>query len=426
MSAVDGPIKPNIQDPSKKRKALDSQEARPAQKALSTSKSSLSAASSQLISHLEATGRLERPTYNYEFTPNDFDYLSESAGSLHTIITYGDMIPEEVLIRVIENNKSSLQEVYIGSCPEYSAGFFSKLATCRQLKILQAPRNTQLNSSMVASIASIQTLRKLDLEDCIQLRDGDLKCIAEGNLELQELKLKGCKNIKDQGIEFLAKGAKKLTVLDLSWCLITDRGLQALAKYAKTLISLDISSCKEVTDSGVRKLLQKLKLQVLSISGCANLTDDTIYEIADSGRWTIESLDLSYCEKITDIAIKALAEYCQKLNKLDIRFCQYLTGLSVIYLAQKLPTLKVLRIDKVWDDDLSTLGQKFPQLRELDITCLNSTADEFAAWRISEAVKAFCANTTSLQRLGIAGSALRKALGEEFFNTLKEKKIELV
>jgi len=429
MSTVGGPIVPGrdpLQDPSKKRKASDPQETIQKQKAaISTSGSSFDIASPELISHLEATGTLEEPTWNYIFSENDFVYLSGRAEPLQRIRTHGDIIPEEVLIQVIEISRDTLQEVSLECCIQYSADFFSKLATCTQLKTLQAPRNIQLNSAMVASIASIRTLQKLDLESCTQLRDGDLKLIAEGNSQLQELKLRDCRNLTDQGIEFLAKGPKSLTVLDISWCpLITDRALEALAENAKTITSLNLSSCRELTDSGVQRLIPELKLQFLVLRGCVKLTDGTLFEIADSGRWTIQSLDLSYCEKITDTGIKAIAEYCQELKKLEIISCQFLSGLSIRHLARLLPTIEVLVLDKIWLDDLAALQQKFPKLRELDISSINSTADEFAAVRISQAVKTLCARTTSLQRLGVAGTELCKALGKEFFNTLKEKKIE--
>ncbi len=280
---------------------------------------------------------------------------------------------------------------------------------------------------MFASIASIRTLQKLDLESCTQLRDDDLKRIAEGNSLLQELKVRDCKNLTDQGIEYIARGAKKLIILDISWCpLITDQGLEALAEHAKTITSLNLSSCREVTDSGVQKLVQELKLQFLVLRGCVKLTDGTLFEIADSARWTIQSLDISRCEKITDTGIKAIAEYCQALRKLDITSCRLISELAVGYLTLDLPTLEILVVDKIFDDHLASLSKKFPKLIELDISSINSTADEFAAARISQAVRTLCASTTSLQRLGIAGTELCKVLGKEFFSTLKEKKIELL
>lgn len=431
MSVVGGPIVPGrdpLQDPTKKRKATDSQETTQMQKAAFSSPSGFpDKASAVLISHLQTTRTLEKPTWNYKFTENDFIYLVERAGPLLKISVHGDIIPEEVLKHVVVNSKDSLQEVSLECCPQYSADFFFKLSACTQLRVLLAPRNIQLNSDMVAGIASIQTLQKLDLDECIQLRDIDLKCIATGNLQLEELKVRACKNLTDQGLKFLAKGAQRLAALDISWCpLITDQALLALAEHATTLTSLDISSCREVTDLGVRRVLQELELRVLSIGGCVKLTDETLSEIADSARWTIESLDLSYCEKITDVGIEALAEYCKLLKRLDITSCQYISEVAVGYLAIDLPTLETLVIDKIRVDDLASLQQKFPQLKELDVSGLNSTADEFAAARISQALKTLCANTTSLQRLGIAGSVLCKALGKEFFTALRERKIELI
>jgi len=417
----------SLPDPSKKRKSPDSPETTQKQKAaLSTSGSSFDTASSILISHLKATGTLEEPTWDYIFTENDFVYLSGRAEPLQRIRIHGDIIPEKVLIRIIEISRDTLQEVSLECCIQYSVELFSKLAACTQLRVLLAPRNNQLNSDMVARIASIRTLQKLDLESCTQLRDDDLKLIADGNSLLQELKLRECRNLTDQGIEFLAKGAKSLTVLDISWCpLITDRTLEALAEHAKTITSLNLSSCRELTDSGVQRLIPELKLQFLVLRGCVKLTDGTLFEIADSGRWTIQSLDLSRCEQITDTGIKAIAEFCQVLRKLDITSCRLISELAVGYLALDLPTLEVLVVDKIFDDHLASLSEKFPKLRELDISNIKSTADEFAAARISQAVKTLCARTTSLQKLGIAGTELCKALGKEFFNTLKERKIEL-
>jgi len=429
MSAISGSMVQNqesLLDPSKKRKSPDSPETTQKQKAaLSTSGSSFETASSELISHLEATGSLEKPTWKYEFTQNDFAYLTERAGPLQKIDTHGDVLPEQVLTRVVENSRDTLREITLECCPQYSAEFFSKLAACTQLTVLQAPRNIQLNSAIVASIATIRTLQKLDLESCTQLKDDDLKLIAEGNSLLQELKLRDCRNLTDQGIEFLAKGAKKLLVLDISWCqLLTDRALEALAEHAKTITSLDLSSCREVTDEGVQRVVQELELQFLTISGCVKLTDSTIFEIADSGRWAIQSLDLSYCEKITDTGIKAIAEYCQRLKKLHITSCESLSDLSVVYLALDLPTLEVLSVDKISLDDLASLSKKFPNLRELGIGGIDVMWSEFALAKTCQAIRALCATTTSLKELHLGGGLLfYEALGQEFYKSIRERNI---
>jgi hypothetical protein len=432
MSAISGSVVQNqesLLDPSKKRKSPDSPETTPKQKAaLSTSGSSFETASSELISHLEATGSLEKPTWKYEYTQNDFSYLMERTGFLQKINTHGDVLPEQVLVGVIEIRRDTLQEISLECCPQYSAELFSKLATCTQLKVLLAPRNNQLNSAMVASIASIRTLQKLDLESCTQLRDDDLKLIAEGNSQLQELKLRDCRNLTDQGIEFLAKGPKSLTVLDISWCpLITDRALEALAENAKTITSLNLSSCRELTDNGVQRLIPELKLQFLVLRGCVKLTDGTLFEIADSGRWTIQSLDLSYCEKITDTGIKAIAEYCQELKKLKITSCQFLSGLSVMYLAKLLPTLEVLILDKIFLDDLASLSKKFPNLRELGIGGIDVMWSEFALAKTCQAIRALCATTTSLKELHLGGGLLfYEALGQEFYKSIRERNINII
>jgi bacterioferritin-associated ferredoxin len=426
--SVYGPVTPNpSQDPSKKRKPEVEEINLQPKSSPKTSSSSLESASPELTSHLETTRTLEEPNWNYTFSQNDYAYLAEKVRLLHTIRIHGDIIPEQVLIRVIENNKDSLQEVSLESCPQYSAALFSKLASCRQLRVLLVPRNTQLNSTMVAHIASISTLQKLDLEDCIQLSDTDLQHIATGNVELNELKVRACKNLTDRGIEFLAQGARKLSILDISWCpQITDRGLLALAEHAKRLTSLNLRSCREVTDTGVRRIVQELPLQVLSIRGCVKLTDETVFEIADSARRTIQRLDLSHCQEITDEGIKALSEYCQTLQNLDITSCKRITSFAVHYLARELKTLEVLAVDKIWESQLASLSDNFPKLRELNVSGIASTADEFAAARISQALKTLCAKTTSLQRLGISGTELGKALGEQFFTSLQERKIELI
>lgn len=87
---------------------------------------------------------------------------------------------------------------------------------------------------------------------------------------------------------------------------ITDTGISAVAHGCTTLEMINVSYCENITDSSL-----------ISLSNCTKLN-------------TLESRG---CPLITSIGMKAIATRCKQLTKLDIKKCLNVNDSAMIPLA---------------------------------------------------------------------------------------------
>ncbi len=138
-------------------------------------------------------------------------------------------------------------------------------------------------------------LKKVNLLNCLKLRDSAIIKLAENCAELRELNLLRDFYISytDAALIALAKNCKQLTSLNLCGCFkVTDVGLKAIGENCKQLTNLNLNCCYKVTDLGLKAICEN----------CKNLT----------------SLDLTYCKQVTDVGIKAVGEGCKKLKEIRL------------------------------------------------------------------------------------------------------------
>lgn len=103
--------------------------------------------------------------------------------------------------------------------------------------------------------------------------DRDLKTLVDelaGVSALTHLNLSENRNITDKGMEFLGK-LPRLRGLNLSSCSISNQGLDAL-RALNRLETLDISYCNRITDLGLKALKSLSRLTFLDVQGCVKLT----------------------------------------------------------------------------------------------------------------------------------------------------------
>ncbi len=189
--------------------------------------------------------------------------------------------------------------------------------------------------------------------------------ILEGIVRRQPMKLSlsHC-NVTYNQIKWLTARLPRLIYLDLKGN--TSSSIAALFKGVfPPLYYLDISWCESVTDDVILDLLcpssdglfpkrnkSRLgKLKELSLAGC-DVTDKSLRYISKLLP-SLEKLDVSYCNKITDLGVDALtsdASICRDvLKEVDLSGCKNLTSSSLQYLTQcaKEPRVVIERCDQL-------------------------------------------------------------------------------
>lgn len=168
----------------------------------------------------------------------------------------------------------------------------------------------QLEDSGVEAVANCcHDLRELDLSRSFRLSDRSLYALAHGCPHLTRLNISGCSNFSDAALAFLTSQCKDLKCLNLCGCVsaASDRALQAIACNCGQLQSLNLGWCDGITDKGVTSLASGCpELRAVDLCGCVLITDESVVALAD-GCPHLRSLGLYYCQNITDRAMYSLA-----------------------------------------------------------------------------------------------------------------------
>uniref|UniRef100_A0A915D8T3 Uncharacterized protein n=1 Tax=Ditylenchus dipsaci TaxID=166011 RepID=A0A915D8T3_9BILA len=134
-------------------------------------------------------------------------------------------------------------------------------------------------------------LRILSIVNCVHITD--FSCLANCPA-LGELEIKKTTQLSDLDVEALARNAT-LKRLRLEQCLnVTNKAVLTIAACCP-LIELELSKCDSIEEDIFSKnVWKKLHLQILSLNGTLNITN------------SLRELDLSHNKNIDDTAIQCL------------------------------------------------------------------------------------------------------------------------
>ncbi|KAK1300932.1 F-box protein SKP2A [Acorus calamus] len=240
-------------------------------------------------------------------------------------------LPMELLLRIASFVDDRTVIVASGVCTGWRDAICSglthlSLSWCKEnmnnLVLSLAPKFTKLQSltlrqnkaqllddAMEAIANNCRELRDLDLSKGHRLTDSSLYALAHGCPHLTKLNISGCSAFNDSALAYLASVCTKLKCLNLCGCVraASDRALQAIAYSCIQLQSLNLGWCENITDKGVISLaLGCPDLRALDLCGCVLITDESVIALAN-GCPHLRSLGLYYCQNITDRAMYSLA-----------------------------------------------------------------------------------------------------------------------
>ena len=173
------------------------------------------------------------------------------------------------------------------------------------LKFLKMVSLSRVNDEGLQYLSTLKTLKSLNLTNCTNLTEKGLSFLQNTGLKhlsLTNLKLKS-------GLDKLPSLLKSL---DLTNTPFNDDSLKLLKNF-KFLSHLDLSYCYKMNGESLSKLPL---LTSLSLFGWKNLEDAHLKGIPSS----LEFLDLSYCELITENSFKFLP--FTSLKTLILRECK--------------------------------------------------------------------------------------------------------
>ncbi|OAE21542.1 hypothetical protein AXG93_2543s1010 [Marchantia polymorpha subsp. ruderalis] len=163
-------------------------------------------------------------------------------------------------------------------------------------------------------------LLEINLEFAQGVEDEHILLIAEKVHSLKKLNLNACQKVTDAGICAVASANPNLESFSIYWnlkCLkLTDEGLIKLLTSCENLTELYLYAIPNFTDKAYEKFSNTPRLKLLDVCGAQFLSDVGLAGIAECT--LLESLNLTWCVRVTDIGLKALAQHCVFLESLSL------------------------------------------------------------------------------------------------------------
>lgn len=190
---------------------------------------------------------------------------------------------------------------------------------------------------------SLQKLEHLNLNGCQKISDKGIEAITAASPSLKILSIYWNVRVTDVGISHLVKNCQHIVNLNLSGCKgISDKSLQMISENYQHLESLDITRCIKITDAGLQHIIVKCSglknlnlyalssftdvaykklsllahLRFLDLCGAQNLSDEGLFSIAKCKN--IRTLNLTWCVRVTDVGVIAIAQGCTSLEYLSL------------------------------------------------------------------------------------------------------------
>ncbi|KAF2197431.1 RNI-like protein [Delitschia confertaspora ATCC 74209] len=217
----------------------------------------------------------------------------------------------------------------------------------RELRLAHCHRLTD-NAFIRLPNTTYDSLRILDLTDCIELQDWGIQKAVHAAPRLRNLVLAKCRNLTDRAVLAITHLGKNLHYIHLGHCSrITDAGVLALVKACNRIRYIDLACCSNLTDNSVKELAMLPKLKRIGLVKCGNITDRSILALAKPKMIpghtvavipsALERVHLSYCTNLTLSGIHALLNNCPRLTHLSLTGVQAFLREDLVMFCREAP-----------------------------------------------------------------------------------------
>lgn len=192
-------------------------------------------------------------------------------------------------------------------------------------------------------MGSLQDLESLNLNGCQKISDKGIEAITSCCLKLKVFSIYWNVRATDEGVKHLVKNCKCIVDLNFSGCKhLSDKSLQLVADNYPELESLNLTRCVKMRDSGLQQVFVKCSfLQSLNIYALSSFTDEAYKKISVLSH--LKFLDLCGAQNLSDDGLSCIAK-CKKLVSLNLTWCVRVTDVGVIAIAESCTSLEFLSL----------------------------------------------------------------------------------
>ena len=255
-----------------------------------------------------------------------------------------------------------------------------------KVKDMRWQETDRINGGTLLGII-ISSLRCIDLRES-SIVDEDILWMARGCPCLAEICLSGCDGVTNASLIALGKFSRQLISMDIGYCQnITDEGFEGFADGCLDRRNVNVHNGhdtiyseqkKNMSNSGASAPARSSSLlQNVNLSACEKITDMGISALGRSCPH-LSSINLHNCEQITDLGISALAYSCPHLIKINISYCKEITDMGISALGRSCPHLSNINLnncEEITDTGISALAQSCPHLSSFNISSCPEITD---------------------------------------------------
>ncbi|KAL6953581.1 hypothetical protein U1Q18_044072 [Sarracenia purpurea var. burkii] len=378
-------------------------------------------------------------------TDDGIKVLSSKLGVLRKINISGNHFLTDKSLFALSSNCVFLKEIVILRCSlvtlhgiEFVMRNSPQLSSVSVGKI-EISRSSLYYLPLLDSFTSARGLSTLYIHDSF-VPDEFLYSLAKAGFLLKRLSLSFCWNFTFSGISSLLYTHRSLEYLSFTEVVfLTDKLMSDLSKYLTSLVTIKLCLCRRLTESTFFTLTKNCPLLEDIDMGRINFgIGDRTEDIVKNPR--IKSLKLDFNLDLTNKCLGKLASVCPSLEMLDLSYCEGITqnGVSnflktdskVRYLCIKgcmvknigtgseLPKLEVLKAARsgIDDEGLAMIGNRCRGIMILDLEgCLGATSIGLKeilrnCRRLREINLNWCSNmsTESVDWMGFSVPSLKK------------------
>jgi len=272
--------------------------------------------------------------------------IASKCGDLTTVSLFGCWKIGDSSVQSLLGSCKFLSELSLRGCHKLTNLALQGLPV--SLKALNLSGCKKLNGESLSMISKCHSLEKLNAHG-LKITDDAVKALSRGCNKLLSLQLSssnpfgGGSLLSDASLYDIAT-IRSLRFLDLEGSsLVSDSGIGFLVSQCRSLERLNVGGCFKLSDLAVTKIASNCQhLTHLSLFFCENITDVGMRDVV-ACLCNLQVLDLHGCKNVTEVTLNTLSlpRVLSRLSYLDITLCDNISHKSVTDLASQRPALKI-------------------------------------------------------------------------------------
>ncbi|KAJ1691859.1 hypothetical protein LUZ63_016014 [Rhynchospora breviuscula] len=215
------------------------------------------------------------------------------------------LLTSEGISHLADNRGAALRELYIDNCQNVNATLtLPSLKKAKCLEVLSMAGIPSVSDKFVSELIPVcgSTIKELSFAACSKLTASAIQVIGDNCPQLSALDIRNLTRLKDVALGHLANGCRSINKLLLSRSSFSDEAIAAFVEASGTkLIELSLNNIEKVGHQTAIAISRRccMSLQTLDLSFCRKMSDQTLGLMVDSCS-SLKTLKLFGCTQVTD------------------------------------------------------------------------------------------------------------------------------